>query len=295
MIPYVYILGMPHSGSTLLTFLLNAHPQLISVGEVALVGRILPARWAERRGQCSCGQLFYQCDFWIRVLETAAHRGLRLGHPDFFRFSQRAEKDAQNALLYFVESVLQVGGAQIFIDSSKSPEYLDVLARNDGIQLYVLDFYRDGRALLYAWLKHISHPLVDKWFPNWRRARFLRSWITRKLVNGWVRKEKERRTALQKVNSRYVFRLKYEDLCSQPVETMRSVFRFLGVDSSVDVTQGFKSQVEHHIIGNQMRLSRHDRILLDQKWIQALPAYALETFAKAGGRETNLSNGYVEQ
>src|SRR4030067_268335 len=70
---YVCMPGSPYTGSTLLGFLLNSHPECASIGAATgLTARIDLATYS-----CSCGVLFRDCGFWDRV----AARTVELGHP----------------------------------------------------------------------------------------------------------------------------------------------------------------------------------------------------------------------
>ena len=74
---FLYIAGTSFTGSTLLSFLLNLHPQIVGVGE--MTG---PFRGVEdRRGYpCSCGAALSECPFWTAVGQEMAGRALlRLG------------------------------------------------------------------------------------------------------------------------------------------------------------------------------------------------------------------------
>ncbi|HET9468064.1 MAG TPA: hypothetical protein VFO48_06630, partial [Vicinamibacterales bacterium] len=52
----VYLAGSGHTGSTLLALLMNAHPAVASVGEVAIKPKIRH-KGNELRQKCSCGAL----------------------------------------------------------------------------------------------------------------------------------------------------------------------------------------------------------------------------------------------
>lgn len=62
----VYIAGCTHGGTTLLYRLLNAHPEVISLGSVNnLAGKV-----RTRNKKCQCGQPIPSCDFWTSVDST---------------------------------------------------------------------------------------------------------------------------------------------------------------------------------------------------------------------------------
>ena len=65
----------------------------------------------------------------------------------------------------------------------------------------------------------------------------------------------------------------------------------MGVNPDVDVTVGYKTAAEHHIIGNQMRLDREEAIRVDEKWRGSMTDEMRRVFDKIAGR-TNASNGY---
>src|SRR3954447_18334331 len=72
-IPYVCMPGSPYTGSTLLGWLLNEHPDCASIG--AATGLIRRVDLTNYR--CSCGALFRECEFWTDI----AARTRALGHP----------------------------------------------------------------------------------------------------------------------------------------------------------------------------------------------------------------------
>lgn len=58
----VFVLGVAHSGSTLLGRMLDMHPDVLCVGELLRFEEAL-AREGEK---CSCGELLGACSFWTR-------------------------------------------------------------------------------------------------------------------------------------------------------------------------------------------------------------------------------------
>ena len=75
---FLYVVGTSFTGSTLLSFLLNLHPQIVSVGECD------PnfSNWSDpNEFPCSCGRTLAACPFWTAVDEEMAERGLRFD-PD---------------------------------------------------------------------------------------------------------------------------------------------------------------------------------------------------------------------
>ena len=194
---------MDHSGSTLLSFLLNAHPEIVTVGETCRIGVNIPDRWTRKAGKCSCGKPYYYCDFWNRVLAGIAARGVGISKPDYFRFEmfnigvlnyayrkaysrplgrtilrlslplyRRKKELADKKLCAFVESVLEVSGKTIFLDASKAPYWIYPLSQNPFFDLWILDLYRDGRGVVDSWRRHSPdipfETLIQRWIERER-------------------------------------------------------------------------------------------------------------------------------
>ena len=70
---------------------------------------------------------------------------------------------------------------------------------------------------------------------------------------------------------------------------MARVFQFVGVDPGGG-TLDFRS-VEHHVIGNGMRLDSSSVIELDERWRSELSAEQLAEFDRVAGR-MNRKYGY---
>lgn len=276
MIPYVYLLGQSHSGSTVLAFLANAHPEVVSVGEVSRLGEILPDRWRQKNDSCSCGQPFYHCPFWNRALAGLAARGHGLTVTDPFGYPRGERKVAERRLLALVESMLEISGKRVFFDASKTLACAPVIAKNPHFRVSFLDLYRDGRGIVISWLRRVVEKQPER------------------VVRAWVEREKLRRKALAALGPAPVLRLKYEDFARSPREELRRLFAFLGVETEADVTAGFKSRVEHHIVGNQMRLNDQETITLDEKWRAAWTPEMERVFTAFGADEINRRNGYAD-
>ena len=72
-VKYVYVMGTSHSGSTLLAFLLNAHPEIVSIGETS---PSLKRNKDRHLLPCSCGELIGECPFWNKVFDEVTAQGI---------------------------------------------------------------------------------------------------------------------------------------------------------------------------------------------------------------------------
>jgi hypothetical protein len=85
------------------------------------------------------------------------------------------------------------------------------------------------------------------------------------------------------------YRLAYEDLCRTPGAVLEDIFDFLGI-ARVPVEDDFRA-IEHHILGNAMRLSSSREITLDDGWRDLLSANDLAIFDQLAG-DVNRRSGY---
>lgn len=125
-VPLIYILGNSHSGSTLLSFLLTFHADIINLGELK------SKTWLKVR-TCSCGQPVENCAFYgeffsaFNALKEPAMRSIRTVNPVKFLFRKKLPLDQSTSdqLSTFHQSVHQrvadlYPNARFMVDSSKS-------------------------------------------------------------------------------------------------------------------------------------------------------------------------------
>jgi hypothetical protein len=298
-----YILSPSYSGSTLLTFLLNTHPKIATIGE-------LKARTYKTKGVpefCSCGETMRTCPFWKRVASELgqqhhslnptnfgthfesksnliAHRLLRarIRGPLFeslralmLRTLPRASSELSRVLeknRLLVRSILRLQDGEIFLESSKDPIRLQWMLRSRQWNIKVLHLVRDGRGTARSFMNRAGIDMKSATL-RFRRPHEQMEFLTRNLTDDQY------------------FRVYYEDLACQPTQVLKDISAFLGLEagpSSLD----FRA-VEHHVLGNPMRLKASSDIVLDETWRHALTARELRTFERFGGA-INRRLGYLD-
>jgi hypothetical protein len=187
---YVFLASSPYSGSTLLSYLLAAHPRISTVSDVS--GR----RRAGQMGtfECSCGRLMRECPFWAELREHAARRGLddldladfRLGFDHHaagplarvqarsLRWSRLENvRDAALAPLgagrslrqvgerswAFANAVLDLEDGDVFVDASKERLRIRNLRRHLPAAPLVLHLVRDVRGVVDSTIRRAKEPL----------------------------------------------------------------------------------------------------------------------------------------
>lgn len=300
----LYITGHGYSGSTLLTFLLDAHPQIATIGELGIAEHTKSQTRPEEY-LCSCHAPVRECEFWRRVsremkerghdfdvwdsdldfrargggisdvilravqrgplLETARSIGVKVV-PGARRELSRILSRIEN----LAEIVTGIKGSRIFLDSSKRPERAVFMRRIPSFDMRVLHLVRDGRAVTWSNMKNLGvgvEAAADSWVADNRAAEQARRYFPK---DRWMT-------------------LRYEDLCADPAGTLSKIYTFSGLPPGNGVPE-FRTG-EHHVIGNRMRLSSTAEIRMDDRWKTALKPEQMAVAEERVG-ELNRSYGY---
>jgi hypothetical protein len=323
-IDYVYILGASHSGSTLLAMLLNAHPDLTTIGETA------PGRMGEvDTYRCSCGRLIQECPFWANVARRMQERhsefrldnfGTEFAFPSnrlvnrFLHFEHRgvvlefmrdmllrlspgwqaARPEIAARCRDLAAAVLAASGGRILVDSSKLAHRLKFLLRIPEFNVKVIHLVRDGRAVALTYMR--QDEFADSHEPALRRGgRGMQEKPTaaalsmERAADEWYRCLRSAEHVLARLDRCQWMRVRYERLCDDPQGTLANIHGFLKTDPKLAVVR-FRD-VEHHVIGNGMRLDDSSEIRRDERWRNALSEQDLQVFESVAGA-MNRRYGY---
>lgn len=281
MIDYVYITGTSYSGSTLLSFLLNAQPQLVSVGEAT--GPI-PGRFPPSSRACSCGAPLGECSFWHQVGNAMRSRGFdfdvgrwntgfELGLPPvlsrpLLASLRRNQLDrARDAIVErspvlgrqlretgrrnvaFASSITSIAGKPTFVDASKDPRRVALLMRYTVFRPFVVHLVRDALGYVSSNVKRKRQTLDGA----------VRSWLV-------IADHVERlRTVVDRERWQL---LRYEDLCKDPAAEISHLARSMGL--TLTTPELSFRDADHHIVGNRMRIRDTSEIVPDESWREQL-------------------------
>lgn len=271
---FVYVLSHAFSGSTLMAFLLGAHPRVATIGEITVTHGIDIETYS-----CSCGEIIHRCPFWTGITSRMQASGLKYDVFDpRLRFRGRTWladrviragvrgrvlEAARSVALHaipgvrreagellrrnevFVQHVVEQRGRDVFLDISKHPNRLRHLARSKRFDIHVVYLVRDPRAVAFSCRKNLGMALSEG----------ARSWASFARECDNVRRyfPPERWTVLW-----------HEDLCRDPDAAMDRIHAFAGIEPDRSY-RDFRS-AEHHIIGNRMRMSGSSEIRQDRRW-----------------------------
>lgn len=319
----IYLAAASHSGTTMTAMLLGAHPDLCSVGELKAVNL-----GDKESYLCSCKTLASECDFWQGVSEKMASRGhqfhvseagtdIRTGATPYILrllkplvrspvmerirdcllslspiWRQQLPKLQQRNADY-VCAIAEQAGAKAVVDSSKIGIRLKYLLKNKDLDIKVIWLVRDGRGVSLAYKNPSEY--ADAKEPQFRGGGAGKTQEDERGialgVHEWIRCNQETQAVLATMNKKRWIKVHYEDICNHTEETLDKLFEFIGVDASKKRLD-FKA-VEHHVIGNGMRLDDSDEIKLDDRWKEQLSRAECTTFYNVAGKYHN-SLGYTE-
>jgi len=311
-----YILAASHSGSTLLSMLLGSHPQIATIGELKLSSKAIGDL---ARYRCSCGKFILRCDFWQKITEAMAqqnypfnlveagtgyctvdsryarwllgplHRGelfetlrnVALSISPVYR-RQLPEIHKRNATL--ISTIAKLSKAQVVVDSSKIGLRLKYLLRNPDLDIKVIRLIRDGRAVALTYMN--PGDFADAKDPTQRSGgmggeRSNERLTMKKAAYQWRRCMEEAQYVLKRLDKSRWFEVHYEKLCKETETVLGQLFIFLGLEPEKRA-KDFRS-VEHHVIGNGMRLDTTSEVQLDERWRDVLTEEDLKTFNSIAG------------
>jgi len=281
-----YIVSSSYSGSTLLSFLLNSHPEIGTISEFDNMESIA----TNQDYQCSCGQKIRSCPFFLSLKQRLQARGITFELADMDMMLQLHHNAKINRLLCgrfpklqsnlieklrdqfvemlppfreikeryylrnkaFMEEILDLSKASVFLDATKDPYRMLFLNQRFNIQGIYL--YKNGVAGAYSYLK---------------ASKFLK--IPLDITGAATRWFEEQITilrALQRMCPEQIIMVSYSDICQYPQITLSKIYAFLniGISHSTDNFQ----DATHHILGNAMRLTNIVEIKEKTDWIEGL-------------------------
>ncbi len=319
-----YILAASHSGSTLLTMFLNSHPEVATIGELS-PGHIEDLSWY----LCSCGSSIRECHFWRWVASAMRTRGINFHLEEFgtgfwmpdsriaagllgtlhrgpalellrdigLRLfspwpSRIAEIIRTNEIL--VEVILEYYHARLFVDKGNRALRLKYLLHIPSFDLKVIRLIRDGRGVALTYMDPAG--FADAKDPALRGGgsggqRENKRLSMAQAAHQWRRCNEEAENILRGLDASQWIEVRYEELCKDTENTLGRLFEFLGIDPDKRARE-FRT-VEHHVVGNGMRLDPTSQISLDERWRSVLTEEELCVFDREAGK-MNRRYGYSD-
>jgi len=234
----IYLLGLGHSGTTLLGRLLGAHSRVVATGGTKNIPLFVSGRKS-----CSCGAASPdQCPFWSEVEQILRCRGRSL-ETLAFGYDQQSHLDHE-ALSDYYAAVLEASGAHVIVDTSRRRTYFSQLEKNADLELIPVHLFKDPRR------QHSSSK---------RKGRSLAHTV-------WTYGMRGRRVRGLRPRGQPVLHVSYERLCSEPGTQLTRIMQAVGLAVEAQQLTEF-GRVQSHIIGgNRQREDRSSVIRLDESW-----------------------------
>ena len=250
----LFVASTSHSGSTLLDLMLNAHPEIASVGELKQLGRY--ARSARVRGRiprCTCGALVIgECPFWSIVGSiTTARLGRGLGELNVEDYADVASFDGDNAVLF--DAISMAAQKRYIVDSSKHLDRLERLLANPAIEVFPIFLVRDPKG-------QICSALGKNKKKNARSEKDTYGLV--RLIGNYVATNRRIHKLIKNCPHAVV---RYEELVKDPEKVLTPLMQQLGLGFH-PLQLEWATQVSHNVSGNRMRRGTSSELKLDEKW-----------------------------
>lgn len=254
----IFILGSGHCGSTLLDLLLDSHSGVFGVREMHALD-------AKGDLACACKATAHSCPVWRHImarctlpayeLEVFRSKFARILGRKVYRYVRSPQTRVDiSSFIKRNEHILKIlkahTGAHVFVDSSKSPERVELLAQSSEIEPLAVHLVRDGRGGTWSYMRKygFSCAILTKWFRENIKITLLK----------------------RRLNCPTLF-FRYQDLVREPERTAATILRKAGVEGVPD-TARFREYKHHQLGGNRMKWQRNAAIVEDISWHREMPA-----------------------
>lgn len=242
-----YVMSLPHSGSTLCGSLLGAHPRSFCLGEpwkmrsYARLERVTTHKTA-LGNSCTCGAPdIWQCSFWPKV-DATIQRVSGMGLRDLDTRSDDPKIFKRDNKLMF-DSVAEVTGASLLVDSSKRIGQLKKLIAADFAPIKVMHLVRDPYGQVLSNMKRTGRG-------PYRHA---------------VRNAIDTLKMTRLASKCHTIPTSYEHLAKDPSGWLKEVMPEFGLEYHPQQLEWAQSE-RHNISGNKSRATSDNTIKVDKSW-----------------------------
>ncbi|MBF9059085.1 hypothetical protein HKCCSP123_07810 [Rhodobacterales bacterium HKCCSP123] len=244
MITVVAILGLEHSGTTLLARMLGTHSAATSVGGIKNF-----AAFASGKKACTCGGSWGDCDFWSAVdeaLEAAGRSSRDVGSA--IGSGAEGGPSSRQAAQDLVRAISSATGSKILVDSSRDPLWVDML---------------DGATDIRTVRVHIFKTPYEQMASAKRKNR-----STYKELRKYNRRSRACRRALASHDGGIT--IPYGAFCGAPEGFVSQIMRAAGAQLEPEQITGWGLTPLHMLGGNRMKRETRSTIRYDELWRDTL-------------------------
>jgi hypothetical protein len=230
--------------------MLNAHPEIASVGELKQLSRYArSSRKLGRQPRCNCGATsLTECPFWAQVdAMTKARIGRNLGELNTEDYSDVRGFDRDNAVLF--DAISAVSKKKYVVDSSKHLGRFERLINNLALDVFPVFLLRDPKGQICSALRKHAKPQENAYG-------FIR------LIGSYVWTNRRIHKLVKRRSHAVVH---YEELAADPGATLTALMPELGLAFHPNQLE-WATQVRHNIGGNRMRFGLSSQLKRDDQW-----------------------------
>jgi Sulfotransferase family len=286
----LYVLGIHHSGTTVLSNLMAQLDGFFSVGEL----RTIWPKLTRPESRCGCGVRLQECDVWSRILRSTFREGqdreaiardiwqlqrdaLREYHtwlrvPALLRSRARDLPQDSSAVRYaqalasLYQHIAEETGAEVIIDSSKEPSDAALLLLMPEVDATFVQIIRDPRGSVYSILRARGNGEPDT-ESSWRQSVYAAlSWSAGNLAGAAVRRASGRASSTT---------LRYEDFVRQPRQAVEALATVAGRPARLAPSSDPRTVTmgpTHTVGGNNNRFQTGEIQLRDDtQWRSGMP------------------------
>ncbi|MDJ0553312.1 MAG: sulfotransferase [Microcoleaceae cyanobacterium MO_207.B10] len=277
----LFILGTAYCGSTLLSLILDSHPQCFTVGELSNLPEL------NKKDKLD--------DFWNHQFSQKELHNLSLGlsnariSPAIPLKVEKFFREIFNDDIFRPYSIIaSKTPADIIVDSTKTIYWISSMLQlkelNKQFDVYLLHLVRDGRAVLNSYLKK------------------RRNMNVKKIGELWLKRVTNNEVFFDNFSTGNKILVRYEKLATQPQATTQQICNFLGIEFMPEMLSYWK--YEHNIIsGNRgtrasinkyqnstedNQISTNSSIKLDRRWLTEITEDSIREFYSIVGDKNTL-------
>lgn len=247
-----YILGLGHSGTTLLTLLLSGDPDVFAGGHLIESKRIFTDQADKLK--ISDGTNAATSAFWNTVKYKLKKKGVNISTTK--KIGRLDEGNKSGEISEFYRVILEVSGASIIADNSRVTDYRDFL-KSGNCHVFNIHVSRDVRGVIYSHMRKCRKSIFIGLSIRWLKENL--PYVI------WRRFRKD------------TIHIRYEDLVSDTSEILEEIFNKasvyfgsgrLGTKNSVSEVVSSRNLM---FSGNRLRLSKIQQIAIDDEYVHRLP------------------------
>ncbi len=284
----LYVMGIYHSGTTVLSNLVGQLDGFFAVGEL----RTLWPKLTRTHYRCGCGELLLECPVWSPILSSTFGEGEERTAlaRDMWRYQREALHEYHtwlrvggllrrrgqglpaggplaryaDTLARLYQGIARETGAKVIVDSSKEPTDAALLLLMPEVSPAFVQIVRDPRGLVYSLLRVQAggEPVAGS---RWRQSAYAAlSWSAGNLAGAAVRRAAgPARSAL----------LRYEDFVAAPQDCVAGLADMAGQPARLTTSPApgragtVTMNVTHTVGGNNNRFRTGEvRLREDTEW-----------------------------